>query len=115
MTEPLALRAHYRARKSSLLASLTAGGRPIGGVRAVLSKLSALADETLRTLWLQAGLASPLALAAVGGFGRAELFPGSDIDVLLLLPNDESAQDDESLNTRLEAFISSCWDAGLEI
>ena len=115
MTEPLALRAHYRARKSSLLASLTAGGRPIGGVRAVLSKLSALADETLRTLWLQAGLASPLALAAVGGFGRAELFPGSDIDVLLLLPNDESAQDDESLKTRLEAFIGSCWDAGLEI
>ena len=115
MTEPLALRAHYRARKSALLASLTAGGRPIGGVRAVLSKLSALADETLRTLWLQAGLASPLALAAVGGFGRAELFPGSDIDVLLLLPNDESAQDDESLKTRLEAFIGSCWDAGLEI
>ncbi len=115
MTEPLALRAHYRARKSALLASLTARGRPIGGVRAVLSKLSALADETLRTLWLQAGLASPLALAAVGGFGRAELFPGSDIDVLLLLPNDESAQDDESLKTRLEAFIGSCWDAGLEI
>jgi [protein-PII] uridylyltransferase len=115
MTEPLALRAHYRARKSELLASLTAGGRPIGGVRAVLSKLSALADETLRTLWQQAGLASPLALAAVGGFGRAELFPGSDIDVLLLLPNDESAQDDESLKTRLEAFIGSCWDAGLEI
>ena len=115
MTEPLALRAHYRARKAALLASLTGGGRPIGGVRAVLAKLSTLADETLRTLWLQAGLDSPLALAAVGGFGRAELFPGSDIDVLLLLPNDQSAQQDEVLKTRLEAFIGSCWDAGLEI
>ena len=115
MTEPLALRADYRTRKSALLASLAAGGRPIGGVRAVLAKLSALADETLRTLWQQAGLASPLALAAVGGFGRAELFPGSDIDVLLLLPDDQSAQADEDLKARLETFIGSCWDAGLEI
>ena len=36
MTEPLALRAHYRARKAALLASLTESGRPAGGVRAVL-------------------------------------------------------------------------------
>ncbi|MCX7225499.1 MAG: [protein-PII] uridylyltransferase, partial [Burkholderiales bacterium] len=115
MTEPLALRTDYRTRKSALLASLAAGGRPIGGVRAVLAKLSALADETLRTLWQQAGLASPLALAAVGGFGRTELFPGSDIDVLLLLPDDQSAQADEDLKARLETFIGSCWDAGLEI
>jgi [protein-PII] uridylyltransferase len=115
MTEPLALRAHYRARKAVLLQSLATGGKPGGGVRALLGKLSTLADDTLRTLWQQAGLGSPLALVGVGGFGRAELFPGSDIDVLLLLPNDQSAQQDEGLKACLEAFIGSCWDAGLEI
>jgi len=52
---------------------------------------------------------------AVGGFGRGELFPHSDIDVLLLLPEGQSPDRDETLRQRIETFISSCWDAGLEI
>jgi [protein-PII] uridylyltransferase len=43
------------------------------------------------------------------------LFPCSDIDVLLLLPDDQSHQHDPALKARLESFIGSCWDAGLEI
>src|SRR5690606_36128995 len=49
----------------------------------------------------------------VGGFGRGELFPYSDVDVLLLLPPPDHAASVEP--TRLEAFIGHCWDAGLEI
>ena len=51
----------------------------------------------------------------VGGFGRAELFPHSDIDVLLLLPDGVVPETDTDVKTRIETFISSCWDAGLEI
>ena len=54
-------------------------------------------------------------LVAVGGYGRQALFPYSDIDVLLLLPDDMSPQDDPNLREAIERFIGSCWDEGLEI
>ncbi len=116
MTDLPALRKHYRAQKSALLGPLVSGGTSsTRGVRATLGKLSALADATLQTLWQQAGFASPFALVAVGGFGRAELFPYSDVDVLVLLPDAQSPQQDAQLKARIEGFIGSCWDAGLEI
>jgi len=115
MTDSQALRNHYRAEKSALLQSLTSSGPSTRGVRATLGKLSDLADTTLKTLWQQAGLSSPFALVAVGGFGRGELFPYSDVDVLVLLPDDQSPEHDAQLKARIEGFIGSCWDAGLEI
>ena len=70
-------------------------------------------DEVLTELWQsQAGdLVDRIALVAVGGYGRGELHPCSDVDIMLLLPEAlESLQDD-----RLSAFITSLWDLGLEI
>jgi [protein-PII] uridylyltransferase len=84
-------------------------------VRPTLRKLALLADDTLKILWQQAGLDKPFALLAVGGFGRAELFPHSDIDVLVLLPEGQLPDADDALRQRIETFITSCWDAGLEI
>jgi [protein-PII] uridylyltransferase len=51
----------------------------------------------------------------VGGYGRGELFPYSDVDVLLLLPPDAVPAEDAALRERIEGFISGCWDTGLEI
>jgi [protein-PII] uridylyltransferase len=110
-----ALRSRYRAQKAELFQSLKSGGTSTRGVRTALGKLSALADSTLRTLWQSAGFASPFALLAVGGFGRGELYPYSDVDVLLLLPDDQSPDHDAQLKARIEGFIGNCWDAGLEI
>ena len=115
MTNLPALRAHYRSQKSGLLESLAAGGASTRGVQSALRRLSELADVTLQTLWQQAGFTSPFALLAVGGFGRSELFPYSDVDVLVLLPDDQSPDTDATLKAQIEGFISSCWDAGLEI
>ncbi len=53
-----------------------------------------------------------LGLVAVGGYGRGELHPGSDIDVMVLLP--ERKRVDE-LREQLEAFFTFLWDIGLEI
>ena len=55
------------------------------------------------------------ALLAVGGYGRQALFPYSDVDVLVLLPDDLQLESDETLKARIEGFIGSCWDVGLEI
>ena len=50
-------------------------------------------------------------LVAVGGYGRGELFPASDVDVLVLIPHEP----DETQKTRLEIWVRNCWDSGLEI
>ena len=113
MNDLQVLRAAYRAQKAQILQRLQAPGFSPRGIHKVLRQLSSLADELLSKLWTQSGLAAPCTLLAVGGYGRAELFPYSDVDVLVLLP--EGAQDDAALSQRVELFIGSCWDAGLEI
>ena len=110
-----ALRENYKSQKAALLEPFAHSGGTTLNVRSTLRKLSQLADATLKTLWQDAGFDKPFALVAVGGFGRAELFPHSDIDVLLLLPNGHSPEQDAALKARIEAFISNCWDSGMEI
>ncbi len=109
------VRQGYRARKAELLASLQADGTSTRTIRSLLQALGRAADEALEALWLRAGLPAGLALVAVGGFGRGELFPCSDVDVLLLVPDGISCEHDGALKQKIEAFIGSCWDAGLEI
>jgi len=116
-TEPAAApAAGYRARKTALLQNLgLQEGRSSRGVRSALRRLARLADEALAALWQQAGFDTRCALLAVGGFGRGELYPYSDIDVLVLLPPELAPEQDEALRRRIETFITGCWDAGLEI
>ena len=110
------LRGQFLSRKAGLLASLASGETSsTRGVRGILGALSDLVDDTLKSLWQEAGFASTFALIAVGGFGRRELFPHSDVDVLVLLPRGHAPEEDELLRSRIEGFIGNCWDAGLEI
>ncbi len=110
-----ALRSQYRADKAALLTSLANSGAATRGVNTALRALSRLADAALEHLWQRAGFTPDFALVAVGGFGRTELFPHSDVDVLVLLPDDQSPDHDTALKAQIEGFIGSCWDAGLEI
>ena len=50
-------------------------------------------------------------LLAVGGYGRSELLPGSDIDLLLLLQRKPSKQ----LQQTISSFLTFLWDIGLEV
>lgn len=68
-------------------------------------------DEHLRQLWRASGLPGDLALVAVGGYGRAELYPRSDVDLLILLPQEA----DGALQNRLQALVGQWWDTGLEV
>ena len=115
LAELPALRAQYQQDKAAVLQAVRTSGSSTRGVRATLQALARLADDALRSLWARAGFDERYALIAVGGFGRGELFPHSDVDVLLVLPDGESPEQDEALKSRIEGFIGSCWDAGLEI
>ena len=110
-----ALREGYRTRKNELLASLQARGGSARGMRSLLQGLAREADVTLQALWSAAALPAGFALVGVGGFGRGELFPHSDVDVLVLMPDGASTDMDPDLKRKVEAFIGNCWDAGLEI
>ncbi len=72
---------------------------------------SQLIDEILRDLWKETDFPDTLALIAVGGYGRGELWPASDIDILILL----AESPDAALTERLERLIGILWDIGLEI
>ena len=111
-------REHYRSGKTDLLASLAQSGASTRGIRSRLQALARHTDKTLQQLWVRAGFPESCSLVAVGGYGRGELFPYSDVDVLLLLPDGtliDAPLADSSLKVRIENFIGSCWDTGLEI
>ena len=68
-------------------------------------------DEVLIGLWREHVESLGTALVAVGGYGRGELHPCSDVDIMLLLP--EKLPDDAG--DALSAFFTALWDIGLEI
>ena len=115
MTELAQVREHYRAGKTALFASLAGSGASTRGIHGLLHNLALHTDATLQGLWQRAGLPAAACLVAVGGYGRGQLFPHSDVDVLLLLPDDASVDTDPALKACIEQFIGSCWDSGLEI
>ena len=74
---------------------------------------ASLVDRVLLCLWREhAGpLHDSAAMVAVGGYGRGELHPCSDVDIMLLVGNKLPA-DGEQL---LSSFLTSLWDIGLDI
>ncbi|HQR50869.1 MAG TPA: [protein-PII] uridylyltransferase [Methylophilaceae bacterium] len=70
-----------------------------------------LVDQLLCDIWLETGLSGELCMVAVGGYGRGELFPHSDVDLLILLPDGHA----EEFNSRLEPLIGLFWDIGLAV
>ena len=113
-TLPLAaLRQRYQGDRAAILASIGHWEGTARGIHAPLRRLARLADEVLRQLWRQAALPPGCTLVAVGGYGRGELFPHSDIDVLLLLPEALDLEAQPAVKVALEGFIGACWDVGL--
>jgi [protein-PII] uridylyltransferase len=76
-----------------------------------LQNHSWLIDKTLSRLWHDLELRNSATLLACGGYGRQELFPYSDIDLLILIPKSLN----KSLSQKIEQFISLVWDLGLRV
>ncbi len=82
-------------------------------VEALVRDRARMVDVVLRRAWdLHAGPQDKdVDLIAVGGYGRGELHPCSDIDVLILLPKTAVADGHEGI----ERFLAFLWDIGLEV
>jgi [protein-PII] uridylyltransferase len=81
---------------------------------ASIRRRSSLVDKVVRQLWNelaenQADAAS-IVIVATGGFGRKELFPYSDVDILFLCPSDSVERDYHDV---IRACTQAMWDIGL--
>lgn len=104
--ELAALRERLKQGRADLAAAFQSRPHP----QHYLKQHAKLVDSVLCAL-CNTLLPPDTSLAAVGGYGRGELFPASDVDVLVLIPDTP----DEAFKTRLETWVQACWDAGLEI
>jgi [protein-PII] uridylyltransferase len=100
------IRAQLQAARGALREAYLRRPRP----RALLHGHSTLVDRTIKAIWRESQPAAGAALLATGGYGRAELFPFSDIDVLILLAREPSPDE----RSRLEFLVGQLWDVGLE-
>src|SRR5512139_3727346 len=117
-------RARFREGKTQLLEHFRASRASAPAASRLVRYLARHVDQTLSELWEHAMMPPGAALVAVGAYGRAELYPHSDVDVLVLLPaghevpgaplSATSAAND-ALKSSIEGFITACWDIGLEI
>jgi [protein-PII] uridylyltransferase len=106
------MRLKLGSSKNSLLETFAAARPSAQAATTLIRGLARLVDATLTELWIASLMPAGAALVAVGGYGRGELFPHSDVDVLVLLPD---GQDTEAVRPAIERFITACWDIGLEI
>jgi len=67
-------------------------------------------EQIILHLWLGTKGVEKLSLVAVGGFGRGDLHPYSDVDILILKPNNAKKYDNS-----ISLFIQNLWDIGLDV
>ncbi|MBX9463763.1 MAG: [protein-PII] uridylyltransferase [Aquamicrobium sp.] len=92
-----------------------------GGGTACAARLSHLMDEVIRALYAFAvdhvyhtrnpSAAERMAVVAVGGYGRGTLAPGSDIDLLFVLPYKQTPWGEQIV----EYILYVLWDLGLKV
>ena len=85
-----------------------AAGTP---VRTVINRRAWLVDQLLSHAWRHHLADAGAALVATGGYGRGDLLPASDIDLMLLLKPRARTR----LKSGIEAFLALLWDIGLEV
>lgn len=108
MQESSAWRKRLQSRQAELRTVFEQGGVS----SAQLLKLqSRTVDDLLCDIWHATAMPGEIALVAVGGYGRGELFPHSDIDLLILLPDHHGS----TYDTLLEPLIGLFWDIGLTV
>ncbi|MGZ3237885.1 MAG: [protein-PII] uridylyltransferase [Burkholderiaceae bacterium] len=103
----LTLKEQLKTERQHIIGSFQEDVKP----EKLLIKMRQSVDAALTQAWQTFDLPRSAALVAVGGYGRGELFPHSDVDVLILLESTPSAE----LQSKLEEIVQLFWDIGLEI
>ncbi len=84
---------------------------PKANPETLLREHAKIVDKALADLWAGYQIAGS-ALVAVGGYGRGELAPYSDIDLLVLMPE---GYEDWAIADAAQALVTALWDIGLDV
>jgi [protein-PII] uridylyltransferase len=108
------MRAKYQRRMLEIRGAFEAGGSS-GAV--TIAARSAAVDELVKGLWGQAverepRLVAGVALVAMGGYGRRELFPYSDVDLLFLL---DARVAEKEVKDAIRRVNQEMWDCGMRV
>ena len=110
-----------RARLETGRAQILERHRAGAGGQEVVRSISALTDDVIQDMFagisgeMQGAALPRVALIATGGYGRRELSPRSDVDLLALLPGeDASAAERKRADAAAERLHRALWDSGLE-
>ncbi len=101
------LKKKLKTDKKAAITVFQTDGKP----EKLLRTLRQNVDAVLTQAWQALEIPASVALVGVGGYGRGELFPHSDVDVLILIPS----APDPLLQAKLEQLVQLFWDLGLEI
>lgn len=82
-------------------------------IKDIVRRRAWLIDQISKQLWIHFEFDKnpAIALIGVGGYGRGELHPHSDVDLLILLSEDKTSVDEESISK----FLTLLWDIGLDL
>src|SRR3569832_440426 len=103
----LNLKEQLKAGRDEVIATFQNDHKP----EKLLTSLRVSVDAALTQAWQALAFPENMTLIAVGGYGRGDLFPYYDVDVLILL----DAAPDDALRAKLEEIVQLFWDLGLEI
>ena len=106
------MRAEYVRRMGTIRRDFESDGDGV----AAISARSALVDELIQRLWAaeiagDASLAKGIAVVAIGGYGRAQLFPCSDLDLLFCAEKGEG----DRAKDAIRRVSQTLWDCGMRV
>lgn len=107
------LREPFQAARAAIRARFEASRNAAAALKEQTQLMDALFDMLLTAGHQkgQAGKSVSLAVVAVGGYGRRELFPFSDVDVLFL----HKGKMTPAVQARIEFMLYVCWDLGVTV
>jgi [protein-PII] uridylyltransferase len=110
LSSPDSLREHLSIRAKEIAARHQAGASAFE----TCASLTLMVDATVRAAYtsLEVSRQEHLAVLALGGYGRGELCPHSDVDIMVLRPAGESYRE---AGKSAETFLHILWDAGLDV
>jgi len=106
------MRAEYVRRMGTIRSGFEADGDGV----AAISARTALVDELITRLWAaeivrDSSLTKGVAVVAIGGYGRAQLFPCSDLDLLFCAEKGEGDRAKDAIRRVSQAL----WDCGMRV
>ncbi len=103
---------HFKKFRGELLVLLKDRFKSDSDIYYLISLNTCIVDVLLKKLWSSFDIPeNSAALIAIGGYGRRELFPESDIDIMIMLQENV----DVAVTSKVEAFLTFLWDINLPI